>query len=78
LRGKSYVAFQIEKKPEFSVLIGWRPHNQLGHIRTAARNAAVGSMGPGPIRRGMLGSGRHARGGHATIIDLGTGQSSDV
>jgi len=46
--------------------------------RTEARNAAIGSMVPGPIRRGMLGAGRHASGGHATIINLGAGQSSDV
>jgi hypothetical protein len=33
---------------------------------------------PGPIRRGMLGAGRHARGGHSKIINLGAGQSSDA
>ena len=46
--------------------------------RTEARNAAAGSMVPGPIRRGMLGAGRHASGGHSAIINLGAGQLSDV
>jgi hypothetical protein len=45
--------------------------------RTEARNAAVGSMVPGPIRR-YARSGSPARGGHSTLINLGAGQSSDV
>jgi hypothetical protein len=52
--------------------------NLLRCRRTEARDAAVGSMVPGPIRRGMLGAGRTVRGGQSTIINLGAGQSSDV
>ena len=52
--------------------------NLLRCRRTEARDAAVGSMVPGPIRRGMLGADHHARRGHSTIINLGAGQSSDV
>jgi hypothetical protein len=43
--------------------------------RIDARNAAVGSMVAGPIRRGMLGAGRDARGGHSPIISLGAGMA---
>jgi hypothetical protein len=50
----------------------------FGRRPTEVRNAAIGSMVPGPIRRGMLGAGGHARGGHSTITNLGAGQSSDV
>ena len=46
--------------------------------RSIARFGVVGSMVPGPIRRGMLAAGRHARGGHSTIINLRAGQSSGV